>query len=243
MNKLTHQDDGTREAFDPKHPSPAQWVGWLYGECTRREHARLEAHLEACAECRGQLSRWQTVTRELNAGALPKSQPARASWLPVIKWAAAALLVLGVGFMLGWRSHNPEREFAAWRQQLKSEWQGDFRQSAAQLQTDLETSQKAAATELASRVLDYSRKAIEQYAQQFARNYETTRQTESALVWDRLQALEDQRAEDYSALRKDLETLALTAAGEFWKTRRQLGGLIELAEGKEANAATPRLSQ
>ena len=243
MKQPTPQDGSTHEPLEPNHPSRSQWLGWLYGECTRREHARLASHFGACGECRGRVDRWRAVMRELNAGALPKSQPARTGWLPVVKWTAAAVLVLGIGFVLGRLSRNPEREFAAWRQQLKSEWQGDFRREAARIQTGLGTSQKAAADELVNRVLDYSRKSTGQYLQEFARQYERTRQTESGLVWTRLRALEEAQTKDYSALRKDLETLAVTAEGEFWKTRRQLGGLIELAEGQGANPENPRPPQ
>ena len=106
---------------------------------------------------------------------------------------------------------------------------------------NLKVSRKTAADELANLVLDDSRKSLEQYLRQFARGYESIRQAESGLLWTRLQALEDQRADDYSALRKDQETLAVTAEGEFWKTRRQLGGLIELAESKGGNDEYPRL--
>lgn len=241
MNMLTPSDDGARGPLDPVHPSPSQWLGWLYDECPRREQARLERHLEACAECRGRVNRWRAVMRDLNIGALPKSQPTLTGWMPALKWAAAALLVLGIGFGLGWLVHSPDREFAAWRRQLQAEWRADFRQAAARLQTDLEISRKTAVDELANRVLDDSRQSLEQYLRQFARGYESLRQTESGLLWTRLQALEDRRADDYSALRKDLETLAVTAQGEFWKTRRQLGGLIELAENKGGHEENPRL--
>ena len=83
------------------HPKPEEWVPYLYGGLKPDARHQLKAHLHACAACRNELARWQRSSRRLNAWKLPSRRAPLESFFPGLKWAAAALFVLGLGFALG----------------------------------------------------------------------------------------------------------------------------------------------
>src|SRR5262245_30714305 len=82
------------------HPTPEQWMAFVYGEDTPAEHLQLEEHLRACPDCRPQVARWRESMRALDAWTLPKPKrrPATARGL---RWAAAAAIFLGAGLAIG----------------------------------------------------------------------------------------------------------------------------------------------
>ena len=83
------------------HPKPEQWVPYLYGGLKPDEHRHLKAHLRDCAACRGEIERWQRSSRRLDAWKLPRSRATLELFAPALKWAVAAMVVLGVGFAFG----------------------------------------------------------------------------------------------------------------------------------------------
>ena len=83
------------------HPEREVLVQYLYGEIKPDLRRRLEGHLQGCADCRGELQTWQRSLRRLDAWKLPRTTPALEVFAPFLKWAAAALLVLGLGFGFG----------------------------------------------------------------------------------------------------------------------------------------------
>jgi hypothetical protein len=232
-------DGESQPRVGEEHPSSSEWMEWLYGESNRKDHQRLQAHLNRCSDCRGQVQRWQAVMQQLNAGALPKSQPAWSIALPTLKWAAAAALVLGLGFTLGRWSNHSSSQFAAWEQKLQAQWRQDMRLKGEQLRADWETAQKTAGTALASQIAADSQKLTESYWRQFSREYAVTRQNDLAWLVNHVQTLENQRNNENSLLRKDLETLAVTAEGELMKTRRQIGNLMLLTGYPSTPTAAP----
>lgn len=112
------------------HPEAAEWMALLYHEHTPGRKRELEAHLDRCPTCAAQVEAWRGSARALDDWTLPATQPVRRPKLPpalfpspwsfarsgrrpaltALKWAAAAVLVLGLGFGLGRRSapHTPE---------------------------------------------------------------------------------------------------------------------------------------
>ncbi len=83
------------------HPKPEQWVPYLYGGLKPDERRQLKSHLQDCATCRGELERWQRSSRRLDAWKLPRSKTTLELFAPALKWAVAAMVVLGVGFAFG----------------------------------------------------------------------------------------------------------------------------------------------
>ena len=91
-----------------KHPNDEQWMSYLYDEVEPDERARLSAHLRGCAVCAGQIDTWQVAARDLDAwqlrpgGAESAAGRGREILLQrTIQWAAAAMILLGAGFLFG----------------------------------------------------------------------------------------------------------------------------------------------
>jgi hypothetical protein len=102
-----------RTAGPMNHPEPAEWMELLYGESTGSRKKELEAHLAKCAHCAEQIKDWQGGARSLDAWVLPETRSAQPWVAPAVKWAAAAALVLLLGFLAGRVSGGNHAELAA----------------------------------------------------------------------------------------------------------------------------------
>ena len=73
----------------------------LDGMCTEQERAALQAHLEACADCRETYRQLHALDEALHDNVMQQirkeKKPARRVWLPAAAIAAAAALVLLAG--------------------------------------------------------------------------------------------------------------------------------------------------
>jgi len=83
-------------------------MSYLYDEVEPDERARLSAHLRGCAVCAGQIDTWQVAARDLDAWQLrpggAESAAGRGREILLrrtIQWAAAAMILLGAGFLFG----------------------------------------------------------------------------------------------------------------------------------------------
>jgi negative regulator of sigma E activity len=88
-------------------------MSFLYGECAPERRGDLDAHLAACPTCTGQVQTWRSSMDALDDWPLPAKRHVRRQWLPILKWAAAAAVVLAVGFGLGRQTSNARAEVAA----------------------------------------------------------------------------------------------------------------------------------
>jgi Putative zinc-finger len=89
------------------HPKPEDCVQYLYGEINPVLRRQLKEHVEGCAECREELQNWKSSLRRLDAWKLPRTDSRLDAVTPFLKWAAAALLVLGLGFGFGLMTARP----------------------------------------------------------------------------------------------------------------------------------------
>ena len=83
------------------HPKPEDCVQYLYGEIKPDLRRQLKDHLEGCAECREELQNWKRSLHQLDAWKLPRTNSRLDAFMPFMKWAAAALIILGLGFGFG----------------------------------------------------------------------------------------------------------------------------------------------
>jgi len=88
-------------------------MSFLYGECPPERRRELDAHLDACPVCAGQVQTWRSSMNALNDWPLPAKRHARRQWVPALKWAAAAVIVLAVGIGIGRQTSNARAEVAA----------------------------------------------------------------------------------------------------------------------------------
>ncbi|MBI5384503.1 MAG: hypothetical protein HZA90_07415 [Verrucomicrobia bacterium] len=196
------------------HPKHEEWVPYLFGEANSFDRRQLQEHLQSCGECRDEIEAWQRSLGRLNAWKLPRAEKRREAFTPVLRWAMAAALVLGLGFGLG-RSSAPAGVPAGALLQV----QHQMSNSLAALEARLTN-----ATEISSReLLQGVTQALDQARTQ-------DRQAVLALFRE----LEERHTATYVALRKDLETLASLTDDEIRQARLKL---IELAGYEVPKAA------
>lgn len=184
-----------------KHPHREAWMDWLYGELSGDEKAALAAHLETCAVCRSEVDQWRGTMKTLDQYNLPRHRAPARQPRRILKWAAAAAILLCAGFGLG---RLTSAGHAAFRASLKSEIR-------AELLADLNRQQQQA-------LEDYAKTAAEE------------RNAENKALLAAMARLEADRVADYAALRKDLETMAVLTEDTFRKEHDQLVTLASFAQ-------------
>jgi hypothetical protein len=185
-----------------KHPLPEQWMTWLYGESTPAEKTHLETHLRSCAECQAKVKVWRASASALDSWSLPVKRPTR--WArPALKWAAAAAVVLALGFGLG-RFSSP---------------------AAAQLEAARATIRQEIARQIGTAHADTQQELAE-----IAAAYEDKRAEENQAVSAALRQLDARWAAKYAALRRDLETVAVNTEDSLEDTQEKLIQLASLAQ-------------
>ena len=85
------------------HPKPEEWVPYLFGEAGSKQTQTLSRHLEGCEQCRDEVAGWQRNLARLDAWKVstPGRMPVQGWFVPLMKWAAAAVVVLAMGFGAG----------------------------------------------------------------------------------------------------------------------------------------------
>jgi len=84
------------------HPTESEWMEFLYEEITPSRKRDLRQHLRECPACAEQVVAWKAGMRSLDAFRLPAAKAAPvALWQPVLRWGAAAAVILALGFVLG----------------------------------------------------------------------------------------------------------------------------------------------
>jgi hypothetical protein len=207
------------------HPTPETWMSYLYHEVKPRERATLQAHLSTCADCRAQVESWSQVQKDLRHWRI---RPApRAPWvLPVVRWAAAALIFLSVGFSAGRLAEPSAAQVARLQAALEPTLR---RQLKAELDQSLAASQQRAAASTIESANQDARALLADYA----RYQEAQRQQDQASTVTRFNQIENQRLNDHRTLRKELEMVALMTDAGLRRTQEQI---IELADAAPTNS-------
>lgn len=210
------------------HPSPEQWMAFMYGEDSPDEHRQLDEHLQACAACRRQIGAWRDGMRALDEWTLPaphRRVPVRRA----LRWAAAAAVVLGVGLVLGRISStsasDPQKLQAGLRayvdRQLETsrrEWGQLFEQRQSELAQNLRAAAASAASEEARHMFA-----------QYASNLEDQLETDHQTILAAFRQLDERRRTDITALREDIQTVAVNADDGLARAQEQL---LDLASSK-----------
>jgi hypothetical protein len=199
-----------------KHYTDQDWIPFLFGEARREERRRLATHLAECPECAAEMAQWRQSLGWLDRWKLPKPRGRDTAIEPMLKWAVAALLLLGVGLAVG-------------------RWSASAGPDPKQLRAEVERSVRAA---LAGELADGLAAAEERWAQRSQAGLnrlrdETLETLHAARLADRqalyslLQRLEQRHDAALIDLRKDLETVATLADIEIRLARLQR---LQLAE-------------
>lgn len=183
--------------MNSKHPERESLIGFLYEELAPERQQEVHRHLATCAECRAHLDSWRRVRGELPAWQLARAHPGTASATPwrslrrepwrVAKLAAAALFLIGLGFVgARWSTPAPTVDPAVLRSAVVQELREDLRAELARFataQTALQEGYQAALTETlsrleAQRLAEYAglRKDMETVALRTEDEFQNTRQ-------------------------------------------------------------------
>jgi hypothetical protein len=182
-----------------KHPEREEWVPFIFGEADAGRRRQLESHLDQCVECRDEIQSWQRSMDRLDSWKLPTVAKRRAKFAPLVKWAAAAALVLSIGFAIGRGSAahvNADKVRAAVEKNLRSQLAQIARDEAA----------KTASLAITA----------------FSQKTETRRASDNRAIFAVLERLETQHTTDCLTLKKELDTLAINADAGLRQTEEQL---------------------
>lgn len=192
------------------HPEREKWVPFLYGEVTPEVRRQLTAHLEACAECREEVASWKHNLRRLDAWKLPQTRKPAERFVPVLKWAAATLLVVALGFGIGRLSAAGSMPASDWAQ-LKLQLKRELKLELAQAVQD-EVSRATPA------LLATARSEAGKQLVSYATSLETQREADNQVI----RTVLDRLALQNLSLKKELDTVAVNTDAGLQQTEQQL---------------------
>jgi hypothetical protein len=204
------------------HPAREEWMSYLYDESNSEEHASLAAHLAVCPDCKGKVGEWRAARSDLDTWQVSAKRPRVALARPLVKWAAAAALVLATGVGIG-RLTSATPDVRQMRAALEPEIRQHLRQEFTQLLRQ-ELDKNVSAT------LAASNEQTKQLLTEFAKAVETKRTEDNQTIYAALNRLESQRVADYVSLKKDLDTVAIMTEAGLRHTQQQLVQLADYSE-------------
>ena len=144
---MQSQDANPRSAGAVNHPSAEEWMGYLYNELAPERKRELHAHLAQCGDCGQQLKLWRAGMATLDDWQLPAPKRAASSWQPVrlLRWAAAAAVVLLFGFAIGRQTSRAASELA------------ELKATVAQLTQKIENERVAAGEQTLRLLAEYAK--------------------------------------------------------------------------------------
>lgn len=207
------------------HPQREEWVPYIFGEASPENKQRLRDHLQTCATCAREVEAWRRSLRHLDTWRLPKvAVPPVVFTQPVLKWALAALVMVGLG-VLGARlsaAATSAQLRAGLEASLRAKMQDQLNNALVQIQE--QNAKALSATEL--RLTQASQSERERVWRGFLEVLNNARAADTKTTQAALRQLEERDGAEFVALRKDLETLASTTDDEIRFARLKL---IQLA--------------
>lgn len=231
-------------------------MAYLYGELPAASKTDLKEHLLSCAQCREQVASWESTMAGLNdwkltpAAAAPTPMP-RSVRTPMLKWALAALVVLGLGFGIG-RVSAPAPDLEAIRTAIEpglrtalasdlrrqvadevvAEWQAALSGSPADLGSESSRQLRLAANQWTARAVEQATAENQRLLLDLADNIQSSRRADQETLLAMFERAERQRQLDYVNLRRALETVAVVANDKFNQTESQLGEFVSYVQNR-----------
>ena len=207
-------------------------MAFLYGETSSRETSTLDAHLLSCAECRGKVDAWRGSMKALDQWTLPELRGTpRVSVM--LKWAAAAAIILSVGFGLG-RSFSPGYgDLKDLRSSLEKEFSQKFATVRADLTEDLKRQQNEALQKVIAAAGESASGETQRLLKEFARASDEAGRPDSEAILAALKDLDTKWSGRYVSLRKELETVAVLTEDGLEDTQQQLKHLYTFAQAND----------
>jgi hypothetical protein len=216
------------------HPSREEWISYLYGELPRANRVALSAHRERCPHCEAQLAQWRAAMKNLNAWKLPIRSvfsPGKPLGIfqPALKWAAAAAIILGIGFGVGRISSLASGDVETVRASLQREFDRKIETARVELAGHFQREQTDALNQVVA--ASASGKAeMERLLTELARSVEEARAADSESMAVALQRLDNKWTALHADLRKELETVAVLTEDGFNDTQHKLYQLANFTQ-------------
>ncbi len=233
---MQSQDPNTPIPSAVTHPDPAEWMAFLYRETPSARRRELDAHLASCPACAAQVTAWRGSQSALDGWELPPARHWRRAWtpqpgarsvravarlgLPLLRWAAAAALVLALGFGLGRRTAPGARELS------------ELKLSVARLAQGVQGEQSAWSNYAALATAGAGAETL-RLLSEYARAQDSERTLDQQSFQLALQKV-DTRLDQ---LRAALETVALNTEDGFQQTHQNLERLVSYSA--PARSAVP----
>ena len=203
------------------HPKREEWAPYLFGETKLEVRRELNAHLKECADCRQEIENWQRSLARLDAWKLQPVPKPGLNFAPYLNWAAAAALLLLLGFGIGRLTAKADVDKV--RAAIEPAMRRELSQEFARLVRE-EVSKSAVAT------LAASGQQAEQVMAVLAKALEDRRTEEDRAIYAVLENLESQSFVQFVSLKKDLDTVALNTDAGLRDTQQEL---VQLTDYKQ----------
>jgi hypothetical protein len=233
-----------REFGSLSHPPSEQWMSFVYGELPRADKAALDTHLRSCGQCRAEVATWRQAIDGLDRWHLHDLPPAECEasvFWPVLRWALAALVILGLGLTIG-RMSVPAPNLDKLRaslltqldQQVRKDFKADLEAALAAgpkpLDTEFRRELRAGLDQWSARTVAAAGTENQRLLAEFVQADAARRQQEREVTLALFRQGEQKRRADFYDLRVALETVAAVSAAKFNHTDSELGQLASFTE-------------
>jgi hypothetical protein len=145
------------------HPKPEEWVPYVFGETTGPAKRDLRAHLRECQQCRDEVETWKRSLGRLDSWKLSRFRLSSDMVLPLLKFAAAAAIMLAVGISIG-RATAPKVDPNQLLQAMAPEVQRQVREEILRTASQLLTSDRHYTDQLVQQVFVTLKKDVDTLA-------------------------------------------------------------------------------
>ncbi|MBL9128998.1 MAG: zf-HC2 domain-containing protein, partial [Verrucomicrobiales bacterium] len=187
-----------------KHPESPEWMAFVYGEADARSHAELQAHLQECPECVARVARWRGTMEALDTAEVPARPAMTRRWTAWTFRAAAAAIVLAIGFALGRSGGVSDRE-------LKAHWDDWRAETSRALARQREDDLRRFAAGTLEQIQDANARFVREFVDEYRRARLEDRHDMARALW----ALDRRNAADTARLEDGLAVLASSTGTGF----------------------------
>jgi hypothetical protein len=205
------------------HPSAEEWMAFLYQELSPAQLRELQAHLAQCADCSTRVSAWRESRERLDAWPLPVTHRRPSQRRPLLQWAAAAALVLGLGVALGRMTSPATGELR------------DLREAVARLARQADSQPGLVAEPLIAAATQAATAASGKFCAEFATALAEQRAADQQAIHLAIRRLESR----INLVQGQVETVAVNTEDTFQQTHRNLVQLIAYALPANGSPSEP----
>jgi hypothetical protein len=215
---MQSQEPNAGTADSMKHPDSAEWMEFLYEDPSPERKRKLTEHLSRCPTCRLQVDAWRAAMASLENWQAPVISKTSRSWFSSLKWAAAAVILLALGFAFGRHGSATAKDLA------------EVKVSMMQLADSVQEQRIAMASNHVA-VMSAASAEVLQLLSDYARVQEDQRAADQETLALTLKGIEQR----LGRLRTELETVALNTEHSFEETQENMTRLASLSASLNRN--------